>query len=90
MKPIEREPFNFGQLAKETPEFQSIVPDEREQRRKILLETLRQLQNTSPDRLTANEAGIRMAEALEFYLTGKVDGEIIEAKKPKNRKQPRR
>jgi hypothetical protein len=81
--------IEFETAVNETSEFQSIIPDERKQRGKVLLGTLEQLQATSPDRLTASEAGIRMAEALEFYLTGKVDGEIIEAKKPKSHKTRR-
>ena len=74
-------------IQNETPEFRAVSQEERERRAIVLSGILSQLQNTSPDsKLTASEAGIRAAEALEFFLTEKVDGIKQEPKplKPKS------
>lgn len=70
--------IELEKLEKESPVFQALTKDEQSERRIFLSLGISQLLNTSS--ITPRQAGIRASELLEFYLTGKVDGILIEPK----------
>ena len=65
---------NLESLERETPEFQSLTPNQQNERRHFLSLVMDEIiKDPSALGITQKEAGVLIFDLLEFHLTGKIE-----------------